>query len=152
MTIIFKSKAMLFASLFIVLLVMTACGGGGSADEVVVGVGADTPEEAVQGFLEAAFSGDRTRAATFVCNAQRELMRGMYADMNAAFTALEEFEVDLSELNYTIVSEEATDATVAVIGDIVIRVAGSEEERRINLDERFKAVKLKKEDELWRVC
>lgn len=146
------SKLILMMSLLVLMLVMTACGGGDGAGDVIAGVGSEVPQDAVEGFLEAAFSGDTTRAATFVCNAQRELMRGVYAEMTAAYAALEEVSVDLSELIYTVVSEEDVDATVSITGDVVVRIEGVEGERRINLDERFASVKLKKEDDLWRVC
>lgn len=150
----FRKLAQLILTLGLIILVMslTACGSGGSDSEVIAGVGSEEPQDAVQGFIEAAFAGDTTRAATFVCNAQRELMRGVYAQMTAAYAALEEFDVDLSELIYTVVTEGESDATVAITGDIVIRIEGRDEERRINLDQRFASVKLKKEDNLWRVC
>lgn len=146
------SKPILLISLFILMFLMTACGGGTDAGEIIIGVGSEIPQDAVQGYLEAAFSGDTTRAATFVCDAQRELMRTLYQDLPPAYDELEDFEVDLSELIFTVVSEEDVDATVAVTGDIVIRIPGVEEERRINLDERLAQVKLKKENDLWRVC
>ena len=138
-------------SLFVLMFIMTACGGAGDGD-VIAGIGTEDPQDAVEGFLEAAFSGDTLRAATFVCNAQRELMRGAYEGITAAYDELEDFDVDLSELIYTVVSEEELDATVSVMGDIVVRIPGVEEERRINVDTRLASVKLKKEDDLWRVC
>lgn len=148
-----RMKPIFMMSLLVLMFIMTACGGGGDgAGEVIAGIGSEAPQDAVEGFLEAVFSADTTRAATFVCNAQRELMRGVYAEMTAAYAALDEFDVDLSELIYTVVSEEDVDATVSITGDVVVRIAGVEGERRINLDERFASVKLKKEDDLWRVC
>ncbi len=145
------SKLILMTSLFILMLITTACGGN-SAGDVIAGVGSENPQDAVEGFLEAAFSGDTLRAATFVCNAQRDLMRGAYGGITAAYDELEDFDVDLSELIYTVISEEELDATVSVTGDIVVRIPGVEEERRINVDTRLASVKLKKEDDLWRVC
>lgn len=117
---------------------------------MVTGGGANTPEEAVEEFLRAAYEADINRAMSFLCSAQREPMRAVYADMNAAYVALGELQYDLSELIYEIVSEDDNSAVVAIIGDVVITV--DDEERRINVDQRFAKVNLKKEDELWRVC
>lgn len=144
-------KSILLVSLFILMGVLTACGGDAS-NTPIAGGGADTPQAAVEQFLRAAFAGEVERAISFVCNAQREPMRLTYAEMGAAYTALEEVSVDLSGLTYEVTTEdtEAGTAVIAIKGDV--RVVVGTEERLINLDERFQAVNLKQEDELWRVC
>ncbi|HRF93780.1 MAG TPA: DUF4878 domain-containing protein [Aggregatilineales bacterium] len=144
------SKPVLLISLLVMMFIMTACGGDDSASGIVVGGGADSPQEAVELFLRAVYDGELERAISFVCTAQREPMRLLYADMTAAYEALQEVTVDLSGLTYTVTAEEEETATIAIIGDVKVTVGG--EDRFINVDERFSAVALKKEDELWRVC
>ncbi|MCU0480917.1 MAG: hypothetical protein MUE54_06860 [Anaerolineae bacterium] len=144
-------KSFLLVSLFILMSILTACGGGDS-NAPIVGGGADTPQDAVEQFLRAVFAGEIERAISFVCNAQREPMRLTYAEMGAAYAALEEVTVDLSGLAYEITSEDVDAGTtvIAITGDV--RVVVGTEERLINVDERFKTVNLRQEDELWRVC
>jgi len=129
---------------------ITACGGDNSANAIIVGGGADSPQGAIEQFLNATYDGEVERAISFVCNAQREPMRLLYADMNAAYDSLRERDVDLSGLIYEVTTEEVDTATIAITGDV--RVVIGNEERLINVDERFKTVNLKLEDELWRVC
>jgi hypothetical protein len=143
------SKPVLLISFVVMMFIMTACGGD-SASGIVIGGGADSPQEAVELFLRAVYDGELERAISFVCTAQREPMRLLYADMTAAYEALQEVTVDLSGLTYAVTAEEEATATIAIIGDVKVTVGG--EERFINVDERFSAVALKKEDELWRVC
>ncbi len=144
------SKLILPFSLFLLMFFITACGGDNSANAIIVGGGADSPQGAIEQFLNATYDGEVERAISFVCNAQREPMRLLYADMNAAYDSLRERDVDLSGLIYEVTTEEVDTATIAITGDVKITVGG--EENFITVDERFQTVNLKLEDELWRVC
>jgi len=145
------TKSILLISLFVLMSILTACGGDDS-NAPIAGGGADTPQTAVEQFLRAAFEGEVERAISYVCNAQREPMRLTYADMGAAYAALAEVTIDFSEITYEVTSEDADAGTaiIAITGNL--RVTVGDEERLIDLTERFKTVNLKKEDELWRVC
>lgn len=145
------TKSILSISLLILMSILTACGGD-DGNTPIAGGGADTPQAAVEQFLRAAFEGEVERAISYVCNAQREPMRLTYAEMGAAYAALEEVTVDFAELTYEVTSEDvdAGTAVLAITGNL--RVTVGSEERLIDLTERFKTINLKKEDELWRVC
>ena len=104
---------MKFRILLLVILtvtILTACSSGGSS-----------PDAVIEGYLTALVAGDNPEAVNLSCAAWEE-------NANAEGASFEGVEVQLEDMECTVLSEDGQTASVSCEGNIVFSYAGGEDE------------------------
>lgn len=100
-------KTTLTLAMILIAAVIAACGGGGGGE-----ADGESPEAAVRGFFEAANDNDVDRGLNVVCQAMRDQVEDTSNSEAADF--------DLSDLEFEVVDETDTSATVMLTGTLGI--------------------------------
>ncbi len=157
----------IFLLCFAVSLVVVACGNqapagdnansqndtnsttGSSGSDDTTNADAGDPVSVAQAFWTAIFSGEGEVAATYVCEFD---LTGINTDtIGELFGAvnLGPVEIDTSNLNYSLVSEDGDTAEVEISGELLIGVAGTDQQTPTEF--QTMSLFLVNEDG-WKVC
>ena len=126
-------RALLVATVFLVVFT-AACGGGGGG----------APDQVAKQWFQALAKGDQDTLKSLTCAASQ-------SDMTDAFGSLAEMAgtvtIDVSGLSFKTTEESGDNATVQVSGNIKVELLGQSAEEPMNED-----MPMVKEGGKWKVC
>ncbi|GAB4553766.1 MAG: hypothetical protein OHK0023_23150 [Anaerolineae bacterium] len=130
------------ASVLIVALMLTACGGGAPSG------GGISMTDAAKQFLESVYQGNKDKALEVVCAAQKTAVETQIS----AITLPEGTSVDLSGLKYEVASESGDTGAVKVSGTLKVTAAGTTQDVDLGASgSPFANIPMKNESG-WKVC